>query len=149
MSGDTEELNIHGAHLGPHTYAAAIRILERRMLPMDEIVTQRMPLADFQRGIELVASGKTSINVTREPWHRGADTSAPPPSRLCPGARAAAAPTGPRAGHPDEGSAIPSAPKRWSRRGDNTRPTTSPDAAGCSPSVFATRRSPSPVRRYT
>ena len=34
---------------------------------MDEIVTQRIPLADFQQGIELVASGKTSIKVTLEP----------------------------------------------------------------------------------
>ena len=48
--GDTKELDIHGAHLSPHTYPVAIRMLEEGLLPMDEIVTQRMPLADFQAG---------------------------------------------------------------------------------------------------
>ena len=42
-------------------------MLEEGLLPMDEIVTQRMPLADFQPGIDLVASGRTSIKVTLEP----------------------------------------------------------------------------------
>jgi threonine dehydrogenase-like Zn-dependent dehydrogenase len=65
--GDTKELDIHGAHLSPHTYPVAIRMLEQRLLPIEEIVTQRMPLADFQKGIDLVASGATSIKVTLEP----------------------------------------------------------------------------------
>ena len=51
----------------PHTYPVAIRMLEQGLLPIDEIVTQRMPLADFQKGIDLVASGATSIKVTLEP----------------------------------------------------------------------------------
>jgi threonine dehydrogenase-like Zn-dependent dehydrogenase len=65
--GDTKELDIHGSHLSPHTYPVAIRMLEQGLLPMEEIVTQRMPLKDFQKGIDLVASGKTSIKVTLEP----------------------------------------------------------------------------------
>ena len=65
--GDSKELNIHGAHLSPHTYPVAIRMLEQGLLPIEEIVTQRMPLADFQKGIDLVASGATSIKVTLEP----------------------------------------------------------------------------------
>jgi threonine dehydrogenase-like Zn-dependent dehydrogenase len=65
--GDTKELDIHGAHLSPHTYPVAIRMLEEGLLPIEEIVTQRMPLADFQKGIDLVASGATSIKVTLEP----------------------------------------------------------------------------------
>jgi threonine dehydrogenase-like Zn-dependent dehydrogenase len=65
--GDCKELDIHGAHLSPHTYPVAIRMLERGLLPIEEIVTQRMPLADFQKGIDLVASGATSIKVTLEP----------------------------------------------------------------------------------
>jgi erythritol/L-threitol dehydrogenase len=65
--GDSKELNIHGAHLSPHSYPVAIRMLEQGLLPIDEIVTQRMPLADFQKGIDLVASGATSIKVTLEP----------------------------------------------------------------------------------
>ena len=66
-AGPTKELDIHGAHLSPHTYPVAIRMLEDGLLPIEEIVTQRMPLADFQRGIDLVASGATSIKVTLEP----------------------------------------------------------------------------------
>jgi threonine dehydrogenase-like Zn-dependent dehydrogenase len=65
--GDTKELDVHGAHLSPHTYPVAIRMLEQGLLPIEEIVTQRMPLADFQKGIDLVASGETSIKVTLEP----------------------------------------------------------------------------------
>jgi len=65
--GDSKELNVHGAHLGPHCYPVAIRMLEQELLPMDEIVTHRLPLADFQRGLELVLSGETSVKVTMEP----------------------------------------------------------------------------------
>lgn len=65
--GDTKELTIHGAHLSPHTYPVAIRMLEKGLLPIEDIVTQRLPLADFQKGIDLVASGTQSIKVTLEP----------------------------------------------------------------------------------
>lgn len=65
--GDTKELNIHGAHLSPHTYPVAIRMIEQGLLPMDEIVTHRLPLAKYQEGIELVKAGTASIKVTLEP----------------------------------------------------------------------------------
>ena len=65
--GDTKELNIHGAHLSPHAYPVAIRMLEQGLLPMDRIVTHELPLAEFQQGIELVASGDKSIKVTLQP----------------------------------------------------------------------------------
>ena len=65
--GDTKELNIHGSHLGPYCYPVAIKMLEERRLPMDRIVTHDLPLADFQKGIDLVASGKESIKVTLTP----------------------------------------------------------------------------------
>ena len=42
-------------------------MLEQGLLPIDEIVTHRLPLKDFQAGIDLVASGKSSIKVTLEP----------------------------------------------------------------------------------
>ena len=44
-------------------------------------------------------------------------------------------------------SAVPSAPKRCSRRVGKLSPTASPGDAGCSPSAFATSRSPLAVRR--
>ena len=65
--GDTKELNIHGAHLGPHCYPVAIKMVEQGLLPMDEIITHQLPLADFQQGIDLVASGTQSIKVTLQP----------------------------------------------------------------------------------
>jgi threonine dehydrogenase-like Zn-dependent dehydrogenase len=65
--GDMKELNIHGSHLSPHAYPTAIRMLEKGLLPIDEIVTHQLPLADFQKGIDLVGSGGQSIKVTLTP----------------------------------------------------------------------------------
>lgn len=65
--GDTKELNLHGAHLSPHCYPIAIRMLEQGLLPMDRIVTHQLSLAEFQKGIDLVADGKRSVKVTLRP----------------------------------------------------------------------------------
>ncbi|AHF90488.1 iditol 2-dehydrogenase [Opitutaceae bacterium TAV5] len=65
--GDGKELNIHGAHLSPYTYPKAIEIIGAGLLPMDEIVTHRLPLADYQKGIDMVINGLTSVKVTLEP----------------------------------------------------------------------------------
>lgn len=65
--GDTKELNIHGAHLGPYCYPIAIDMLAKGLLPMEQIVTHHLPLARFQEGIDLVAAGDTSIKVTLAP----------------------------------------------------------------------------------
>lgn len=64
---DDKELDVLGAHLGPHCWPAAIRMLETGRLPMDEICTHQLPLADFQKGLDMVASGKESIKVTLIP----------------------------------------------------------------------------------
>jgi threonine dehydrogenase-like Zn-dependent dehydrogenase len=42
-------------------------MLEQNLLPMDEIVTHRLPLKDYQSGIDMVVSGLTSVKVTLEP----------------------------------------------------------------------------------
>ncbi len=65
--GDTKELNIHGSHLGPYCYPIAIDMLAKGLMPMEQIITHQMPLADFQAGIDLVASGTESIKVTLRP----------------------------------------------------------------------------------
>ena len=65
--GDTKELNIHGAHLGPYCYPIAITMLEKGLLPMEHIVTHQLPLAHFREGIDIVASGRSSIKVTLTP----------------------------------------------------------------------------------
>jgi threonine dehydrogenase-like Zn-dependent dehydrogenase len=42
-------------------------MIEQGRLPMDRIVTHKLPLGDFQRGIELVGEGTKSIKVTLVP----------------------------------------------------------------------------------
>ena len=49
---------MRGAHLGPHCWPAAIRMIESGVLPMDKICTHQLPLAEFQKGLDLVAAGK-------------------------------------------------------------------------------------------
>jgi threonine dehydrogenase-like Zn-dependent dehydrogenase len=53
--------------VGPDCWPAAIRMLESGRLPLDRICTHQVPLADFQKGLELVASGKESIKVSLIP----------------------------------------------------------------------------------
>jgi threonine dehydrogenase-like Zn-dependent dehydrogenase len=64
---DDKELDVRGAHLGPGCWPAAIRMLEAGRLPMEKICTHQLPLADFQKGLDLVASGKESIKVSLIP----------------------------------------------------------------------------------
>ena len=64
---DDKELDVRGANLGPHCWPAAIRMIESGRLPMDKICTHQLPLADFQKGLDLVASGKESIKVSLLP----------------------------------------------------------------------------------
>lgn len=65
--GDTKELDIHGAHLGPYCYPLAIEMLANGRLPMDRIVTHSLAIESFEEGLELVAAGKDSIKVTLDP----------------------------------------------------------------------------------
>ncbi len=64
---DDKELDIRGAHLGPHCWPAAIRMIESGRLPMDKICSHQLPLAEFQTGFDLVDSGKESIKVSLIP----------------------------------------------------------------------------------
>lgn len=64
---DDKELDVRGAHLGPHCWPAAIRMLEAGVLPMDRIITHELPLSEFQQGLELVADGTRSIKVSLIP----------------------------------------------------------------------------------
>lgn len=65
--GDTKELEILGAHLSPHSYPTAIRMIEQGLLPMDRIISHKLPLEDFEQGIALVADGSASLKVTLRP----------------------------------------------------------------------------------
>lgn len=64
---DDKELDVLGAHLGPHCWPAAIRMIEQGLLPMDDICTHQLPLDRFQEGLDLVADGSSSIKVSLIP----------------------------------------------------------------------------------
>jgi len=65
--GDTKELNIHGAHLGPFCYPLAIDMLLKGQIPVDEIVTHQFPLAQFGEAFRFVQGAKESIKVMLTP----------------------------------------------------------------------------------
>ena len=64
---DDKELDVLGAHLGAYCWPAAIKMIESGVLPMDQICTHQLPLADFQKGLDLVGSGKESVKVSLIP----------------------------------------------------------------------------------
>jgi erythritol/L-threitol dehydrogenase len=65
--GDTKELNIRGAHLGPHCYPVAIRMLQQQLLPMDAIVTHRFSLSEYATAMDTVAAHRGSMKVLLDP----------------------------------------------------------------------------------
>jgi erythritol/L-threitol dehydrogenase len=64
---DDKELDVRGAHLGPHCWPAAIRMIESGRLPMDQICTHQLPVTNFQEGLDLVAEGTKSVKVSLIP----------------------------------------------------------------------------------
>ncbi len=62
--GDSKELDVRGAHLGPYCWPPAIDLLERGVLPMDQIVTHQLALDDFEEGLKLVADSRQSVKVS-------------------------------------------------------------------------------------
>ena len=64
---DDKELDVLGAHLGPHCWPAAIRMIESGRLPLDRICTHQLPLAEFAKGLDLVDDGTSSIKVSLVP----------------------------------------------------------------------------------
>jgi threonine dehydrogenase-like Zn-dependent dehydrogenase len=65
--GDTKELNIHGAHLGPYTYPLAIDYIHRGLIDVGLLATHSFPLEEFQHAIDKVHDAKDSIKVLLTP----------------------------------------------------------------------------------
>ncbi len=63
LIGDVKELQIIGGHLGPHCWPKAIDMVHKNQLPMDDIVTHKFPLSQFNEGIQLVVNSADSIKV--------------------------------------------------------------------------------------
>ena len=65
--GDTKELNIHGAHLGPYAYPLAIDYIYRGAIDVSLIVTHQLPLEEYLTAFEMVQEGTDSIKVQLVP----------------------------------------------------------------------------------
>lgn len=62
--GDGKELNIFGGHLSPWgSYTSAIRFLNDGRIKATEMITHRLPLAQWLDGFKLVEKGDESIKV--------------------------------------------------------------------------------------
>lgn len=65
---DDKELDVLGAHLGPHCWPAAIKLIESGKLPLDRICTDQVALADFQKALDLVSdTAGSSVKVSIMP----------------------------------------------------------------------------------
>jgi threonine dehydrogenase-like Zn-dependent dehydrogenase len=65
--GDLKELNIHGAHLGPHCYEKAIDYIQNGAVNVEMLVSHTLPLDQYQRGLEIAARAEDSIKVVLIP----------------------------------------------------------------------------------
>jgi erythritol/L-threitol dehydrogenase len=65
--GDTKELNLYGAHLGPYCYPSVIQSLSDGSVDGGVFITHQLPLEEYRQGIELVHSGKESLKVLLRP----------------------------------------------------------------------------------
>ncbi|MGA2381208.1 MAG: alcohol dehydrogenase catalytic domain-containing protein [Spirochaetia bacterium] len=61
-----KELTIRGGFIGRYSFSRVARILESGELPLDVVVTHRIPLADVHKGIELLKK-QLALKVVVEP----------------------------------------------------------------------------------
>ena len=64
---DRKELDLYGSHLGPYCYPFTIEAIGDGRLPTEGVVTHKMPLADFQKGIDMMHKGEGSIKIVLIP----------------------------------------------------------------------------------
>jgi threonine dehydrogenase-like Zn-dependent dehydrogenase len=65
--GDQKELTINGSHLGPYCYPLAIQYLRDGSVDGAALVSHRLPLREFARGLQIAAAGDESIKVVLIP----------------------------------------------------------------------------------
>jgi threonine 3-dehydrogenase len=61
-----KEVIIYGAFIGRHCFDRTATVMESGILPLDRIVSHRLPLSNIQEGIDLLRQGK-AIKVILEP----------------------------------------------------------------------------------
>jgi threonine dehydrogenase-like Zn-dependent dehydrogenase len=52
------EINIHGKFITKGTFPEAIRIIENEIIPIERLVTHRLPIQEVKKGLELMKSGE-------------------------------------------------------------------------------------------
>jgi threonine dehydrogenase-like Zn-dependent dehydrogenase len=52
------EANVHGRFITKGTMPLAVEIIEKRMIPIEKLITHRLPLHETGKGIELMRSGE-------------------------------------------------------------------------------------------
>jgi len=57
---------IYGAFIGRHSFERTAAIMESGILPLETIVSHRLPLSRIQEGLDLLRQGK-GIKVILEP----------------------------------------------------------------------------------
>jgi threonine dehydrogenase-like Zn-dependent dehydrogenase len=65
---DAKELTIRGGHCSPYTYPVAIQMIERDQIPLEDIITHKLPMEQVVRGIEMVNKSSESVKVVLMPW---------------------------------------------------------------------------------
>ncbi len=65
--GDGKELDIHGAHLGPYAFPTAINYLQAGRISIEPIITDVLPLSEYECGFEAVEHPASSIKVLLQP----------------------------------------------------------------------------------
>lgn len=53
-----KEAQIYGGFLGKYYFEKTARIIESGLLPLEEIVTHKLPLSEYQKGLDLLRSGQ-------------------------------------------------------------------------------------------
>ncbi|PJN89623.1 MDR/zinc-dependent alcohol dehydrogenase-like family protein [Bacillus sp. mrc49] len=64
---DRKELDVLGSHLGPYCYEPVIKGIANGDLPTEGVVTHELSLEEFEKGFQLVKSGKESLKVILNP----------------------------------------------------------------------------------
>lgn len=59
-------VNIHGIYIAKGTFPFAVNILEQGVLPMEKLISHRLPLKDIKKGIELMQKGE-GVKIVIEP----------------------------------------------------------------------------------
>ncbi len=52
------EISIHGKFITKGTFPNAIKIIENKVIPIEKLVTHRLPIQEVKRGLELMKSGE-------------------------------------------------------------------------------------------